>query len=86
MKKLVALLLVVVSLLSLCACSGSAKLRGKYYSDDIDGVYYEFDGDDTCYLTIPGTGKVEYRYVVNDDEENGTYVIHISDISSSSSH
>jgi len=86
MKRIIALLLVAVCIFGLCACSGFAKLDGKYYSDDIDGVYYEFDGDDTCYLTVPGAGKVEYRYVVNEDEENGTYVIHISDTNSSSGH
>jgi len=85
MKRLVALLLAVACILGLCACSGAEKLKGKYYSDDIDGVYYEFDGDDTCYLVIPGAGKAECRYVVNEDEENGIYVVHISDTNSSSS-
>ena len=86
MKRLIALLLIAACIFGLCACGRSPKLKGKYYSDTIDGVYYEFDGKNTCYLVINSSSKAEYRYTVNKDAENGTYVVHISDVNSSASH
>jgi len=91
MRKIISLLLALTILFMLCACgSSSSTLSGKYYWEDASGVYYEFDGNDNCYLVNEGVGKVSYLYVYNEDETyeglDGIYVVHISDVNSNCTH
>ena len=99
MKKIMACLLIMVMAVALCACGGSSKeLSGKYYSEEFGKeVYYKFDGESTCHLCIESQNmQVKYKYVINkedvaelvDDEgtTHKTYVVHITDTSSSASH
>lgn len=101
MKKAISLFLIVAMCFSVYACGTEAKLSGKYYSEDITGVYYEFDGKSSARLVIEKGGEgndmaVSYVYVINDedvsemvDQEGAihkTYVVHISDKSSDAVH
>ena len=98
-RRIVLLLLCVCFTMSMCACgASSAEPSGKYYGEEFDeGVYYEFDGESTCYLCIESQNmKVEYKYVVNEEDvgeavdndgvTHKTYVVHITDVNSSNSH
>ena len=111
MKKLLALILAFVMLLSVCGC-GKAQTEenvvsdgddlketvntsqgpsGKYYYELLDSVYYEFDGEDKCYLVSESNNaKTTYLYVFDKNATyegaEGVYVIHISDINSGGSH
>ena len=58
MKKAISLFLIVAMCFSVYACGTEAKLSGKYYSEDITGVYYEFDFTDKSEAKIKSTGEV----------------------------
>jgi len=64
---------------------------GKYYYELLDSVYYEFDGEDNCYLVSESNNaKTSYLYVFDKNATyegaEGIFVIHISDINSGGSH
>lgn len=88
MKKILALMLVVVLSFSLCACgeskpdSSGSKPSGKYYNEKITDVYYEFfDGESICYLIAPPL-NMSCKYAYFTDEEKAIencYTVTISD-------
>lgn len=91
------LLLIMFLLIGMRSCGRSSEPSGKYYSEELDGIYYEFDGKSTCYLYVEnGSKRVRYKYVVNkedvdevmdkDGDIHKTYVVHITDVNSSGSH
>ncbi|MBQ3560244.1 MAG: hypothetical protein IJM98_09545 [Oscillospiraceae bacterium] len=110
MKKLLALILAFVMLVSFAGCGKSEEAEtfdeisgnsadtgtsdgpsGKYYYELLDSVYYEFDGEDNCYLVSEGTNaKTSYLYVFDKNATyegaEGIFVIHISDVNSGGSH
>lgn len=88
MKRFTSLLLALMICLSLCACGTSNSPSGKYYWESANDTYYEFKDSSNCYLVSSSIGRVTYKYVVNEDSEllENTFVIHISDVSSNSSH
>lgn len=87
MKKTLSLALAFVLCLSLCAC-GSKKPSGKYYWETSSEAYYQFEGNNKCYLYINGGQQsCEYLYTINEnDDPEGVFVIHITDVNSSASH
>ena len=111
MKKILALVLAFVMMLSVCGC-GKAQTEendvsngddlektvntsqgpsGKYYYELLDSIYYEFDGEDNCYLVSESNNaKTSYLYVFDKNATyegaEGIFVIHISDINSGGSH
>ena len=69
MKKISCVMLAFILCFSMTGCGNS--ISGKYYSEEISGVYYEFTDKDTCYLkiTVDGTDKqCEYDYVIGEKE------------------
>ena len=88
MKKFVSMLLVIVMLVSLCAC-GKPKLSGKYYWESSSDIYYEFDGKNNGLLYGEGIGYVNYVYTVSNETYeglDGIYIVHLSDTNSSAGH
>ena len=64
---------------------------GKYCYELLDSVYYEFDGEDNCYLVSESNNaKTSYLYVFDKNATyegaEGIFVIHISDINSGGAH
>lgn len=92
-KRIVLLFLSMCLVISMCACGKSKAPSGKYYSEEFQGVYYEFDGESTCYLVIESNNtRVQYMYAVNEEDvgeivdDNGqvhkTFIVHLSDTKS----
>ena len=90
MRKALYLLFVLALCLSLCACSNKSTPSGKYYFETSNDAYYQFNSNNKCYLHVSYggvTAKSEYLYTINeDDEPEGVFVIHITDVDSNSSH
>ena len=93
---MVLLLLIMLLLIGIRSCGRSSEPSGKYYSEEIEGVCYEFVGNSTCYLYNEyGNKRLRYKYVVNkedvdkvmdkDGDIHKTYVVHITDVDSGDS-
>ena len=87
MRKALYMLFVLALCLSLFACGNKGTPSGKYYWETSSSAYYQFDGNNKCYLYVNSSTRCEYLYTVNeDDDPEGVFVIHITDVSSDSSH
>ena len=65
MKRLIALFLVLVICLSLCACGG--KLEGTY-QDNLGFSTITFEGDTIEYISLASDGVKTGTYVIEDDK------------------
>lgn len=90
-RKVAVLLLIIIAVLSMSACGSEKTLSGKYYKENTDDIYIEFDKNSLARLTIEGVGTAVYTYAINpefsemvDDEGavHKTYIVHLSDTNS----